>query len=96
MEYYTGPGETVLPYILSAGSTPTKRYLQEQGDGHLPMFSRVAIFSTACKILTLQPKGFHATAVLLVLCVTQRRQTSQFIPVASRLVLCHAFAETWF
>lgn len=37
-------------------------------------------FSRACKILTLQPEGFHATAVLLVLGVTHSMQTSQ-LPV---------------
>lgn len=47
-------------------------------------------FSRACKIVTLQCEGHHATAVLLVLGVM-----SQLIPVASRLVQCLAFAETW-
>ena len=40
-------------------------------------------FSRACIILTLQPEGFHATTVLLVLGVTHSRQTTQ-LPVHPR------------
>lgn len=75
----------------SAGSTPTPGRLQERGEGSLPAFSR------ACRAPTLQSEGFHGAAALLVLGVTQETKcpSSQFIPAASRLALCHAFAQTW-
>lgn len=49
-------------------------------------------FSRACKIHTLQPKGFHASCAWPSH-TGGKCPSSQFIPVASRLVLCHTFTE---